>query len=1339
MAGKHLSEDEIRYVISADSSKAQQELHKLGKSTAELRREEKARRSAMIELEATGKKNSEQYQKLNEECRSYTKQIKDNEEKMKKLRSTLDVNAMTMNQLRKYAKELSSELNNTSKAASPRQYEELESRLKGVKVRMEELKISAKSYREIMVNESTTNYLYANLLTKGAELAGTALRKITDSISETLSKSVELAESADGIVHAFERIGTQDYLQTLRDATKGTVNDVELMKAAVRARDFNIPLEDLGKYLSFAQLKAQQTGQSLDYMVDSIVTGLGRQSPQILDNLGLSMTDIRDKTKETGDFMKGVSAVVDNQLSKAGETYISAADRAAQKATELQNKQRELGEALLPLKEEASEAFGSMKISIMECFVWLINHKKTTLALSLAITALTISMTILNTAFRAWITQTTLAKVVTAAWTSTVTTLKGVYLLVAAAINTMRGSTVLATAQMRLFNMTCKSNVILLLVTALVAAGVALYAYMSKTARAKKAMVDFNLEHARVAADIKKQSSEIEKTVNQSTAAEITKVKTLQKTIHDTSKSYNQRKKAILDMQSIVPGYHASITREGRLFNENTQAIDTYIKNLRRAARAEAAYEKMKDNEKKILDAQDTITDASGKGRSVNRAASRRGVNLSAGERVEARTQVVGTGSAGNVTTSTYHVVVDKTGKVIRNIDEATARLVEHDQQWGEMFEARTKVAQDRIQQYTVQNDRLQKIIEANGGINQPFSPRNLNHNSGTGNGSGNNKGNKHTTKNTNGPDPDTVAEKRFSAEHNQDLEEAKRSYQEDTAALQEALAKKKLTQEQYNAYVSALNIQHQNNLLAIEESYQERSQSLAMKDASKKKTLQEAQDKAVADQKQAATAAYIEAEKQYYDALKMLQESAPGKPKTQQEECDAKLLILEGYYQASLQLAKDDAERQAQVQKAYEEAKAAIRAEYAKKQEEEKQRVRQEYGLDTFEDQYAAQAKKRKEDYDKGLIDKQQYEQAMAILDQQAEEHRMQIRQKYGLASQQEIYNAELELLKQHLQNKEISEAEYEEAVKNLKISKMKEAFDYYANLSGGAVQALQQAEEDNVDAKYDAEIEAARNAGKDTAELEKKKANDKLKIQKKYADVNFAIKASQIIADTATSIMKAYADLGPIAGSVAAALMGITGAAQLSAANAERQKVKKMSLNGGSASGTSGTRVATGLESGGNIDIEREQDGRRFHAAYEPDRRGFVDRPTVIVGEGGYGHSREWVASNAAVENPTVAPIIDIIDRAQRAGTIRTLDMNKFLIQQAQGRSSGGTIAPAHTESTNFLNSPDSRISPLIERLTAVLDRLADDGIPASVAIDEIERKQQLRDKARKFGSKK
>ena len=596
-------------------------------------------------------------------------------------------------------------------------------------------------------------------------------------------------------------------------------------------------------------------------------------------------------------------------------------------------------------------------------------------------------------------------------------------------------------------------------------------------------------------------------------------------------------------------------------------------------------------------------------------------------------------------------------------------------------------------------------------------------------------KKNKKDSKKT---DPDDIATKQFSHDRSQDLEEAKQSYNQDLNALKQSLAEKKLTQEQYNAYVGALNIQHQNNLLAIEQSYQTRSQNLAMKDAAKKKALQESQDKAVANQKQAATTAFIENEKQFYDALEKMEDMRKASaPQTLQQELDTKLLALDGYYKASLQLAEDDGEKQKQVTIAYESAKAQIIAEYAKKAAEDKEQARQAYGLNTFEDELAARRKKIDEDFAKGVLTEQQHQQALTNLDQQSEEHRLQIRQQYGLATQQELYNAELEMLQLHLQNKEISQEEYEEAVKNLKIQKAKEAFDYYAGLAGGAVKALQDAEMANVDAKYDAEIEAARNAGKDTTDIEKKKADEKLKIQKKYADVNFAIKASQIIADTAVSIMKALGELGPIAGPIAAALMGVTGVAQLAAANAERQKVKRMTLSGASGSASaSGARVATGLESGGSIDIEREQDGKRFHAAYDPDRRGFINKPTVIVGEGGYGHSKEWVASNAAVENPTVAPIIDIIDRAQRAGKIRTLDMNKFLIQQASGRASGGHIIPTTSDVRGI--AQDSFKDSLIKRLTDVLDRISTEGIPASVALNELEQKQQLRDQARKYGSK-
>ena len=146
-----------------------------------------------------------------------------------------------------------------------------------------------------------------------------------------------------------------------------------------------------------------------------------------------------------------------------------------------------------------------------------------------------------------------------------------------------------------------------------------------------------------------------------------------------------------------------------------------------------------------------------------------------------------------------------------------------------------------------------------------------------------------------------------------------------------------------------------------------------------------------------------------------------------------------------------------------------------------------------------------------------------------------------------------------------------------------------------------------DNVEAKYNAEIEAAKGNTEEVERLEQEKAQKKLDIEKKYADVNFAVKASEIVANTALAIMMALAELGPIAGPIAAGLMAATGAVQLAAANAERQKVKSMTLSSSSSSSSSGKRVATGRESGGYVDVTREQDGKPFRAKYDPSQRGY------------------------------------------------------------------------------------------------------------------------------------
>ena len=1215
-----IKEDHVALVIDAKTDKAQQELRQLERATSDLRKEMKARQNKMLELEAAGKKESAEYKRLQTEIKNYNTQIKANETKLRSLRSAMDINVMTMSQLKKQARDLQTALNNTSKAANPKEYESLASQLRSVNGRMSELRRDASGLTDSMGKQSSGimgkfEGMFSSISGRWTKLVGVATAAVA-SISAVIggakwwyNYNVEIEEA--------QRL-TREFFNIQGDELVHTQSQISAL-ALQLGKDYK---EVLGTVETLTNQYGISTVEAINAIKDGIQTGADLNGT-FLSQIQQFGPAFSDAGASVNDLVASITQTRSGIFNEAGMGLIqTATNRIRTMSSATQNALNAIGISSKQLEADLI----SGKTSILEAIKMISGKIKELPENSMQVGQ------VMKAVFGKTASNEGMKLVKTLAEMSTnMEELKGV----TGEYGELQREEVDAQAELN-----------------------------------EKMSKFFGLgEHGFDELTMK---------------AKIFGVKALSKIIDYTVKIIN---------------YFIDLYNESKVFRAGIEHIKNNFK---------STWEVFKFGVYLVIDG------FKGMGRMAKAWA--------------------------KIIEGAFSFDVDKITTGIKGLWDA------YKDTWVEIGNDAKKMAANVRDNFieAIKNTGSNKKVAH---LSVDVTPEMNNH---AANKSGSGGGGKSTIENgikdskkktktkkdktKKGPDPDEVAAKLFSHDRAQDLDVEKRSYDKSLNALKEALAKKSLTQEQYSAYVAALNIQHQNKLLDIEKAYLQRSENLVFKDAAKKKALQEGQAKAVADQQQAANTAYIEAEKEYYESLEKIQESAPAKPQTLKEECDAKLLLLDGYYQAALQRAKENGEREKEVTKAYEAAKAAIIVDYAKKAEEQKAQARQEYGLDTFSDQYAARRKKIEDD---SVLNEQERQQALTLLDQQAEEHRLQIRQQYGLASQQELYNAELDQLKMHLQNKEISEEEYEEAVKRMKIAKMKEAFDFYSNLSSGAVQALQQAEEANVDAKYDAEIEAAKKAGKDTTELEKKKADEKLKIQKKYADVNFAIKASQIIADTATSIMKAYADLGPIAGSIAAALMGVTGVAQLSAANAERQRVNRMSLNGaGGSASASGARVATGLESGGSIDVERRQDGKMFRADYDPDRRGFIDKPTVLVGEGGYGHSKEWVASNAAVENPTVAPFIDIIDRAQRAGTIRTLDMNKFLVQQAQGRASGGYVTPTVNDVRGVVK--DSYKDTLIERLTDVLDRLSVDGIPASVSLNEIEQKQQLQDKARRFGSK-
>lgn len=1255
MANKHLTEDQVSLVVNVESSKAQQEIKKLENKLMGLKSANKQQLKSMVEMEAAGRKTSKEYKNMAEQYRATSKEIRETTKDIASHTQKLDVMDMTMNQLRKQQKMLQRELDDTVKALHPEAYSALENRLRDISGRMAELKQNAKSFKEIASSDQVQGFLLGNMLAKGADFFGQQASKLKEFVAESAKAGVEMAAQADGVIKAFNDMDNPNLLDNLRKATKGTVNDVQLMTAAVQAKDFRIPLEDLGKYLQFAQLKAQQTGQSVDYMTNSIVTGLGRKSPMILDNLGISAAEISEKTKETGDFMKAVAKIVDNQLAAAGDTYVSAADKAARKTAEWENAQRRLGEQLLPLTESYEDFFSETKVGLINLISWLVENRKTILTLVVAYTAFKVAQLAVMNAEKLHLAVTKGIVVAHKAWNVVIGT--GNVLLNVAKVAFYGLTLQLGKAKtaMTALNTATKANIF-----GLIAAGVALLAmklWDMKKASDASALAQKALNNIR--AEAQKQVVE-----------EKLKLENLIKVANNEKLSMDERYKAVDALNKIVPQYNATIDKTTKKFKASDKALKAYINNLVKLYEVQGAKKQIQSLAEQRAELEIKLAGAK--------------KNLAGAKSAQGVSYTTSWGAVGNTQS-------DAVGHFQSQVNSISNSIKQLDTQINTITGAFGK---DLLKQ-TVKEASEPEVPDSGIG-------------GGGGKGGGGHTGTVNTT--TTKPNPDDIASKRFSENRQADIDAANQDYQQDVNNWEMALAQKQVSQEKYDLAMQALKTQHTANILAIETSYSEQSQNIGIADGAKKKSLQDKQQANLRAAEQAHFDQQVAVEQAYQDALaKVMEQGETQQELTLEQQRDQKLEVLKGYYQAALNMAKQNGEDTTQLEKAYKDVQTQIETEYTTKHNE----------------QLAEQADKEK-----------------------------QARQALGFDQQSE-YDRQLQQLQQALDNQYITQQEYEQKVQQMKKESFIKQAQYYTDLFSNTVTALQNAEMANIDAKYDAEIKAAEGNTELQEKLEKKKANEKLKIQKKYADVNFAMQVAQIISNTAVSIMKAYSELGPIAGSIAAALMGVTGAAQLAVANAERQKVKRMTLNG-TASGTSsaGSRVASGRESGGRIDVEREQDGKHFNAEYSPGKRGYVDHPTVIVGEGPRGRSKEWVASNAALENPTIAPLINMMDAAQRAGQIRTFDMSKYLMAM-QGRALGGSIARktvqaspetasggadfyVRTQESAHRDAGNSTSGRKNDELLELLRELRRDGIRSFVSLSDLDAKQELRNQARKFAKK-
>ena len=171
-------------------------------------------------------------------------------------------------------------------------------------------------------------------------------------------EAINLAAKAEGITTAFNKLNNPNLLNDLRKATRGTVTDVKLMQAAIRAKNFQVPLEKLASFFEFATKRSIETGESVDYLVNSIVDGIGRKSTLVLDNLGISATELQAEIQKTGDFGLAAANIIEKGLRETGDVADTTAIQIARLNTAWDNFKTKSGTVIISVANQLALSLG---------------------------------------------------------------------------------------------------------------------------------------------------------------------------------------------------------------------------------------------------------------------------------------------------------------------------------------------------------------------------------------------------------------------------------------------------------------------------------------------------------------------------------------------------------------------------------------------------------------------------------------------------------------------------------------------------------------------------------------------------------------------------------------------------------------------------------------------------------------------------------------------------------------------------------------------------------------------------------------------------------------------
>lgn len=241
------------------------------------------------------------------------------------------------------------------------------------------------------------------------------------------------------------------------------------------------------------------------------------------------------------------------------------------------------------------------------------------------------------------------------------------------------------------------------------------------------------------------------------------------------------------------------------------------------------------------------------------------------------------------------------------------------------------------------------------------------------------------------------------------------------------------------------------------------------------------------------------------------------------------------------------------------------------------------------------------------------------------------------------------------------------------------------------------------------------------------RKYAEKELDLKKKQSSADTVLKIAQAVSAGALAVMQAYAQLGPIGGTIAAVLLGGITGLQIASIVEQNSAIQATTLDssysGGGSSMGSGARIAVPQAAEGRWDVIGEDDGRIYrNVPYRGvARTGIVTTPT-LVGE---------VGDEAIIDNPTLRNI-----RMNAPWVLSTIQ--RLRVPQ---RAAGNYSEISESNSTGYMSAVQNAVVEsnieVMKELIILLRLLQTEGLDANVYIDKLERKIELRNKSLRKGS--